>query len=498
MKKQALGIGVLMAVCGTVVAIEPLNVFQITAPGQYNNGPAVPRGRDNREQFGFKFHNGKMAAVWMENSEQVSNPLPPPAVAPNFVFGSAQVNAPQDVIIGPNVIVSPSQATWQSEPDLAINPKDTNKILVVGDNRNDFTALPPAPFALMTGFRCATTQDGGTTWNTNTPLLNPYYFEDSKMPIPRGWESTEIRAAYDRHENLFISYVSGFSPDGDSLGTTQYPLFLYLCVSTDNGKSFKVVEHKFNPRDINPDQIFYDFDELAIGLDQVGVSISNYFDGFASVTGELFIFPVTGKGKIGDATHITIPSTLPNTGNGAGSMSFSPAGGLLVAQTANATFQIDQSCDTIFTSFLPKGATTFPADTSFQLFKNVGVGGFATYPPQPNRNTWSQPKVNYVYNSHHYGRVYMAYLDNPNVPPGVCNDFNSDTNVFVVYSDNDGKTWSAPFPIPKTNTNTRIMPQISIDQTTGNIGVAWLDAVNDPANVNVQVFATVIPYNYFD
>ena len=73
-----------------------------------------------------------------------------------------------------------------------------------------------------------------------------------------------------------------------------------------------------------------------------------------------------------------------------------------------------------------------------------------------------------------------------------------DTNIYVVYSDDDGKTWSTPFAIPKTNTNTRMMPNIAVDQTTGNIGVAWLDAVNDPANIKVQVFATVLSWIFFD
>ena len=42
------------------------------------------------------------------------------------------------------------------------------------------------------------------------------------------------------------------------------------------------------------------------------------------------------------------------------------------------------------------------------------------------------------------------------------------------------------------------MPHIAIDQTTGNIAVVWLDARNSAKDIDMQVFATVIPPDFFD
>lgn len=476
--------------------IGTLNVFQITQG--YNDGPAVPFDLDNLEYFGFDFHNGKMAACWEDNSGTITST--PPAPVPNIVFASVQVNSPWDVVVGPNVVVSKNLAIIQGEPELAIDRRDTNRISIVSQN------IIPTIVSTQGDAGClvVSTTDNGKTWTTNFPLQKNNFQPDSKIPIPLGINNTDVRMKYDFHGNLLMSYLPCFAPSFLAENTSQFPFFMYLCVSTDHGKSFKVVQ-QFNPQNVVPGAVGIDFDILAVGQDQVCIAGTNFGPPptFQPFQGLFYIFPINGKGEFGPSRLVMNPNS--GYGDGYGSMAFSPSGDLLVAQT-NLEITSSQSCSYIFTSFLPKGANAFPAETAFQPFKCVGVGTEAVYPPQPNRKTWTEPKVSYVYNGHHFGRAYMAYLDNPNVMSGSfsacsvtsCFNSNSDTNVYIVYSDDDGKTWSTPFAIPKTSMNTRIMPHLAIDQTTGNIGVAWLDAVNDPANTKVQVFATVIPWNFFD
>ena len=59
--------------------------------------------------------------------------------------------------------------------------------------------------------------------------------------------------------------------------------------------------------------------------------------------------------------------------------------------------------------------------------------------------------------------------------PAESNDF----DVFVRTSDNDGATWSGRTQINDINTNSQMLPKIALDQTNGDVGVAWYDARND-------------------
>ncbi len=86
----------------------------------------------------------------------------------------------------------------------------------------------------------------------------------------------------------------------------------------------------------------------------------------------------------------------------------------------------------------------------------------------------------------HAGRVYLVYTDAPFVG-------SPNTNIFVRFSDNDGATWSSPVQVnDDTSGNSHFMPQIAVDQSTGNVAVAWYDARNaGPADDIVQIYAAV-------
>src|SRR5262249_47303674 len=68
----------------------------------------------------------------------------------------------------------------------------------------------------------------------------------------------------------------------------------------------------------------------------------------------------------------------------------------------------------------------------------------------------------------------------------------NDTDIFVRFSDDKGATWSPRVRVNDDLTTTsQFLPNISVDQTTGNVAVTWHDARNDPGNNNAQFFGAV-------
>ncbi len=51
------------------------------------------------------------------------------------------------------------------------------------------------------------------------------------------------------------------------------------------------------------------------------------------------------------------------------------------------------------------------------------------------------------------------------------------------YSDDTGATWSPPMRVnDDATTNSQFLPRIALDQTTGNVAIAWYDSRNDKGN----------------
>ena len=85
----------------------------------------------------------------------------------------------------------------------------------------------------------------------------------------------------------------------------------------------------------------------------------------------------------------------------------------------------------------------------------------------------------------HNGRLYVTFTDAP--------VSHNDTNVYLMSSDNGGATWSTPVQVnDDATTNSQFQSALSVDQTTGYVGVTWLDARNaGAANNTVQEFGAI-------
>ena len=105
------------------------------------------------------------------------------------------------------------------------------------------------------------------------------------------------------------------------------------------------------------------------------------------------------------------------------------------------------------------------------------------------------------------GRIYLAFVGYYNVTVNGFKNPAADTEIFLTYSDNGGRTWSDPTQVNNdsaqsdglstandTNFNdyfdgeSQYQPAIAVDQTTGTVVMTWRDARNDPANTLVATY----------
>src|SRR5205807_4406972 len=128
----------------------------------------------------------------------------------------------------------------------------------------------------------------------------------------------------------------------------------------------------------------------------------------------------------------------------------------------------------------------------------TNVGGARSIPTTSNSlGIDAEPNIAWDYSGGaNNGRLYLVYTD-------ALDTSTDDTDIFTRYSDDNGKTWSTRVKVNDDTTNfSQFNPSISLDQTTGNVGVAWYDARNDDglggsgdtdgsANDDAQVYGAV-------
>src|SRR5205823_3008543 len=117
-------------------------------------------------------------------------------------------------------------------------------------------------------------------------------------------------------------------------------------------------------------------------------------------------------------------------------------------------------------------------------------------PAQPDRGIWLglSSEVDRSAGTHR-GRIYVAFADQADRDGQ--NDYrnsadHNDTDVFVIFSDDHGLTWSPPVRAnDDTGHGSQFFSWLDVDQSTGNVAVSWYDTRNDVASGNddAQYFA---------
>jgi hypothetical protein len=89
----------------------------------------------------------------------------------------------------------------------------------------------------------------------------------------------------------------------------------------------------------------------------------------------------------------------------------------------------------------------------------------------------------------HRGRLYCAWTDQANRGKPFIDG--SEMDVFLAYSDDNGRHWSAPMLLADDGVGADQFYQwLSVDPTDGTVSVSWYDTRNDPARRKTDVYYT--------
>jgi len=338
--------------------------------------------------------------------------------------------------VGPSVDIGPLLGN-QNEASLAINPINANNLVAFSND-----------LAVSSGIRVYRSIDAGASW-TNRLIAN-----GDGLGVAA---CCDTQAAFDQFGNLFATYIDFSTPSA-----------IKLLLSTDGGATFSLIGIIAGAgREDQP--------SVATGAGAVWVS---YHDSFGSISARGA--PVAGLGNIG---AFAAPQIAPGSrGGNFGNVSIGPSGQVLVTyekpinNAGPASIYINLDADGLGPGGF--GAAVKATDTN--------VGGFDPIPAQAQGTVDAEANLAYDRSGGaHNGRVYLVYTD-------AAAAGSSDLNIFVRFSDNDGSSWSLPVRANDDSTATsQFLPQIAVDQNSGNVAVAWYDARNaGPANNIAQIIAT--------
>ena len=340
----------------------------------------------------------------------------------------------------------------QYETSVTINP--TNSQLVFMASRNE-----------LGGLYTARSTNGGVTWT------NKLIGQSATPPtgnIPRAYGNTSV--AWDSFGNLFVAFLSQSS-------WSTPATYVALAVSKDGGSTF------YAPYGTGPAILLPAVAPARVG-DQPTVTVgpgANGVPGSAWLTywsnGGIWVSGanVASSGTVSNFVSQLLPSQP--AGVNFGDIAIGPSGEVAVTYGPNSG-----ATGSLYVQFNTNGAVngSFAAPI---LVTPVNLGGFSYIPAQPD---WGiDPEVGLAWDRSsgpHRGRLYFVFTDAPFAG-------SADTDIFVLSSDDYGRTWSSRTRVnDDAGTNSQFLPHISLDQFSGNVAVTWYDARHSPANNTAQYF----------
>ncbi|MGB4781528.1 hypothetical protein [Candidatus Methylomirabilis sp.] len=338
----------------------------------------------------------------------------------------------------------------ERELSIDVNPRDPNNQVVIGH-----APEIPLRFKFINTF---VSIDKGESWKKVT--LSKAHDKQ------RGTFRFDPTVAFDGNGNVYVAY--GVS-DGEN--TT-----VVVCKSTNGGFKYK----QCTPVDTHPDN---DKWHLATGSDPFNSAQQNVYIVWNRVPGRVLLSRSTDAGKTFSAPIVVSDAPVPTAASS--DPAVGPRGEVYVAW-------IDAGTGNIFVDISFNGGRTFGTDN---LVTTINPGfinpfGFIGFkvpiPAQPHRGVHAGPTIDVDRSGGPFnGRLYITYVDLElgGVLP--------DTDIFVQFSDDLGRTWSARTRANDRRTNSQFLPWLDVDQQSGVVGVAWYDARNDLANKKVEVFLAV-------
>ena len=334
----------------------------------------------------------------------------------------------------------------ESEEAIAVNPTNPDNVVVVTNVAEGFSGLFEG-----------VSFDGGQTWSTKI-IADAQTMGGGADGL--GDACCDPSLAFDRFGNLFLSYLY------ENLDENVVPVAL----STDGGLHFHVIANIPKPPKLpgekgpsrHGEYRFVDQETVVTGESSVWVVYNS--GGPMSATGAR----VRGLGQVDPFIPAEV---VPGTNNCTyGDVAVGPGGKVMNVCTLTES---GQGGGKLFVNVDPDGLG--PAGFGDRVFvEHTHIGGFDFIPAQPDRSIDAEPGLAWDRTSGaHRGRVYLVYTREEQ-------NESDETNVYVRYSDDDGRSWSAPHRVnDDTGRNSQFMSKIALDPTTGRIAVVWYDARND-------------------
>ena len=360
----------------------------------------------------------------------------------------------------------------QSETAVAFDRTNNNRIFI-SSNHGAFREPDQGPNDPISeqGIFISNSLDGGATWN-------PRLLAAGNDEFPTA--CCDPSAAYDDFGNLFFVYLS--------MDPLSQRTSVVVLLSADGGNTFTQVSEIFGDQPSEP--ISVDRCEVATGAGPTPETRSvwvSYVDFSStafteSAAGAL----VTGLGQVGAFTRHQLPQGGPGTGatlpHNLGHVSIGPQGQVSVTHQEvgrNPRDRIFVNTDPDGLGPLPFGDSVFVDATQLTFFEPL--------PGQPERGVASVPTLAYDRSGGaHNGRLYIAYAQEVTEDrigsDGLPIASSSDANILLRFSDDNGATWSPAIRVnddPLNDPNAQFFQRVAVDQTTGYVGVGWLDSRDD-------------------
>ena len=434
-------------------------------------------------------------------------------------------------------------AQRNSHPQLVINPGNTtnsnqNSVnpgqITIGweDFGTNATASPPVTLLLSSivqpgdsyGFTGSTgiIQPGvlNTTTNITTPITTSFS-DPVSVPNPGAINNLTVTIDVTDQQSVANLSVVLIAPNGAQITLVANQNNAAGTANTGqglpSGNSIGVLAYSPTGfQGVNIGTIFDDnatrniFDPTTTGTN--GNSAANYIGFFRPEGGSLKTF-ISSLNATQNPNNLNGPWTLAITNFS----SAAPASGVLRDFSLQFSTRMTSSRPT---NIAGRFGFVYPTNTPI-AFQTLVVGGALgnNYPTAaPSTPNGVGPGLVLAEDntlgpySPYEGRIYASFVGYFNVAAPFANDKNPTTNtdIFLVYSDNGGATWSSPELVNNdqsitdgfsqsndtlTGNNmvtgrTQFGPQIAVDQSTGTVVLSWRDARNDAANARVATFIT--------
>ena len=333
----------------------------------------------------------------------------------------------------------------QAGEDIAVNPAQPAQVFVV--------SADPANTGALIG---SSSDDGGLTWT-----VRPMADGNDSLPAGIGFP----RVAWDSLGHLILAYVSA---DGESL---------VVAASEDGGRSFT------STTIASPNSGLINAPSIAVGPGPGPMTSSIWVSFFAggSDGNQLYASGFIDD-PAGDTGEFSAPEPVIPEGFASGpvfdSIAVGPDGAVVVDWESGTN---DQGPEDVFVSVDPDGLgpLTFapPAPNArsgmAQVVVTSQVGAAETGPASPSEGFNVGPRL--AWDATKRDRLYMVYTDRSAGSAG-----SQDTVILLIFSDDDGKTWSDPVQVSDSSDSTKFQPSIAVDPETGDVAIGWYDTAGDP------------------